>query len=62
MGTLVDPALCRADRLLGMVMSTVGKGPSIYTEIKAEGESLRLGLQEFCHRVSQLATRADGSD
>jgi hypothetical protein len=38
-GTLVDPALCRADRLLGMVMSSVGKGPSIYTEIKAEGES-----------------------
>jgi translation initiation factor 2 subunit 3 len=38
-GTLVDPALCRADRLLGMVMSAVGKGPSIYTEIKAEGMS-----------------------
>lgn len=38
-GTLVDPALCRADRLLGMVMSAVGKGPNIYTEIKAEGES-----------------------
>ena len=38
-GTLVDPALCRADRLLGMVMSSVGRGPSIYTEIKAEGES-----------------------
>lgn len=37
-GTLVDPALCRADRLLGMVMSAVGKGPSIYTEIRAEGE------------------------
>ena len=37
-GTLVDPALCRADRLLGMVMSAVGKGPNIYTEIKAEGE------------------------
>jgi translation initiation factor 2 subunit 3 len=41
-GTLVDPALCRADRLLGMVMSAVGKGPSIYTEIKAEGRSLVL--------------------
>ena len=37
-GTLVDPALCRADRLLGMVMSSVRRGPSIYTEIKAEGE------------------------
>ena len=41
-GTLVDPALCRADRLLGMVMSAVGKGPSIYTEIKAEGMSISL--------------------
>ncbi|WRT65007.1 uncharacterized protein IL334_001948 [Kwoniella shivajii] len=40
-GTLVDPALCRADRLLGMVMSSVGKGPSIYTEIKAEVFLLR---------------------
>lgn len=40
-GTLVDPALCRADRLLGMVMSAVGKGPSIYTEIKAEVFLLR---------------------
>lgn len=40
-GTLVDPALCRADRLLGMVMSAVGKGPSIYTEIKADVFLLR---------------------
>ncbi|ORX34385.1 elongation factor Tu GTP binding domain-domain-containing protein [Kockovaella imperatae] len=40
-GTLVDPALCRADRLLGMVMSAVGKGPSIYTEVKAEVFLLR---------------------
>ena len=40
-GTLVDPALCRADRLLGMVMSSVGKGPNIYTEIKAEVFLLR---------------------
>ena len=46
-GTMVDPALCRADRLLGMVMSSVGKGPSIYTEIKAEGESSLI-----FHRIS----------
>jgi translation initiation factor 2 subunit 3 len=38
-GTLVDPALCRADRLMGMIMSEVGKGPSIFTEVKAEGMS-----------------------
>jgi translation initiation factor 2 gamma subunit (eIF-2gamma) len=36
---MVDPALCRGDRLMGMIMSEVGKGPSIYTEVKAEGES-----------------------
>ena len=40
-GTLVDPALCRADRLLGMVMSSVGNGPNIYVEIKAEVFLLR---------------------
>lgn len=40
-GTIIDPALCRADRLLGMVMSAVGKGPSIYVEIKAEVFLLR---------------------
>lgn len=44
-GTLVDPALCRADRLLGMVMSSVGKGPSVYVEIKAEGKCL---VTSFC--------------
>lgn len=40
-GTLVDPSLCRADRLLGMVMSAVGKGPNIYVEITAEVHLLR---------------------
>lgn len=50
-GTLVDPALCRADRLLGMVMSAVGKGPNIYTEIKAEGE---LSVFQLLSRVYAL--------
>jgi len=44
-GTLVDPALCRADRLLGMVMSSVGKGPNVYVEIKAEGKSSTLRME-----------------
>jgi translation initiation factor 2 subunit 3 len=46
-GTLVDPALCRADRLMGMIMSEVGKGPSIFTEVKAEGMSL-ICLYKWC--------------
>ena len=61
-GTLVDPALCRADRLLGMVMSAVGKGPSIYTEIKAEGE-YRLSMNcnhALIHCTSVLTAAAVG--
>jgi len=30
-GTLIDPTLCRADRLVGHVLGTPGKLPSIYT-------------------------------
>lgn len=30
-GTLIDPTLCRADRLVGQVLGAVGKLPSIYT-------------------------------
>lgn len=30
-GTLIDPTLCRADRLVGQVLGTVGKLPNIYT-------------------------------
>lgn len=32
-GTLIDPTLCRADRLVGQVLGTVGKLPSIYTGV-----------------------------
>lgn len=52
-GTLIDPALCRADRLLGMVMSDVGKGPTIYTEIKAEGMST---FTFILHKLSREKT------
>jgi translation initiation factor 2 subunit 3 len=30
-GTLIDPTLCRADRLVGHVLGAPGKLPSIYT-------------------------------
>jgi len=33
-GTLIDPTLCRADRLVGQVLGSVGKLPKIYTELE----------------------------
>lgn len=33
-GTKIDPTLCRADRLVGQVLGSVGKLPSIYTELE----------------------------
>ncbi|KAH8101656.1 eukaryotic translation initiation factor 2, subunit 3 gamma, 52kDa [Phellopilus nigrolimitatus] len=33
-GTLIDPMLCRADRLVGQVFSVVSKLPQIYTELE----------------------------
>lgn len=33
-GTLVDPILCKGDKLLGNVMTAVGKGADIYVELE----------------------------
>ncbi|KAI9225406.1 MAG: P-loop containing nucleoside triphosphate hydrolase protein [Piptocephalis tieghemiana] len=33
-GTLIDPTLCRADRLVGQVLGSVGKLPAIYTDLE----------------------------
>eukprot|EP00039_Didymoeca_costata_P024309 m.9995 g.9995 ORF g.9995 m.9995 type:complete len:461 (-) comp4177_c0_seq1:563-1945(-) len=33
-GTLIDPTLCRADRMVGQVLGAVGGLPNIYTEIE----------------------------
>ncbi|KAI8822619.1 P-loop containing nucleoside triphosphate hydrolase protein [Fimicolochytrium jonesii] len=33
-GTLIDPTLCRADRLVGQVLGAVGKLSAIYTELE----------------------------
>lgn len=30
-GTMIDPTLCRADRLVGQVLGSVGSLPKIYT-------------------------------
>lgn len=33
-GTKIDPTLCRADRLVGQVLGTVGALPDIFTELE----------------------------
>jgi len=33
-GTIIDPTLCRADRLVGQVLGSVGGLPQIYTELE----------------------------
>lgn len=40
-GTKIDPTLCRADRLVGQVLGSVGKLPSIYTELEIQFFLLR---------------------
>jgi len=40
-GTLIDPTLTRADRLLGQVLGSVGALPQIYTEIEVSYYLLR---------------------
>ena len=32
-GTLIDPTLCRADRMVGQVLGAVGSLPNIFHEI-----------------------------
>lgn len=39
-GTLVDPILCKGDKLLGNVMTAVGKGADIYVELEISCESI----------------------
>ncbi|KAL7412249.1 P-loop containing nucleoside triphosphate hydrolase protein [Mrakia frigida] len=40
-GTKIDPTMCRADRLVGHVLSDVGKGMDIYTELEVQCFMLR---------------------
>jgi len=40
-GTLIDPTLTRADRLLGQVLGSVGALPEIFTEIEVSYYLLR---------------------
>jgi translation initiation factor 2 subunit 3 len=40
-GTLVDPTLCRADRLVGQVLGSVGRLPKVFTELEISYYLLR---------------------
>jgi translation initiation factor 2 subunit 3 len=40
-GTMIDPTLCRADRLVGQVLGAVGKLPEIYTDLEVNFFLLR---------------------
>jgi len=40
-GTLIDPTLCRADRMVGQVLGSVGALPDIYIEIEISYYLLR---------------------
>ncbi|KAI9190513.1 P-loop containing nucleoside triphosphate hydrolase protein [Polychytrium aggregatum] len=56
-GTKVDPTLCRADRLVGQVLGSVGKLPKIYTELEINYFLLRrlLGVRTDDKKQSKVS-------
>ena len=59
-GTLIDPTLCRADRLVGFVLGHRGQLPSIYTEIEVNYFLLRrlLGVKTADGKQAKVAKLA----
>ncbi|KAJ5711515.1 hypothetical protein N7493_002128 [Penicillium malachiteum] len=59
-GTLIDPTLCRADRLVGFVLGHRGQLPSIYTEIEVNYFLLRrlLGVKSADGKQAKVAKLA----
>eukprot|EP00010_Vexillifera_abyssalis_P006249 CAMPEP_0201544684 /NCGR_PEP_ID=MMETSP0173_2-20130828/1300_1 /ASSEMBLY_ACC=CAM_ASM_000268 /TAXON_ID=218659 /ORGANISM="Vexillifera sp., Strain DIVA3 564/2" /LENGTH=474 /DNA_ID=CAMNT_0047952893 /DNA_START=27 /DNA_END=1451 /DNA_ORIENTATION=- len=60
-GTLIDPTLCRQDRLVGQVVGSPGKLPDVFTELEINFFLLRrlLGIRsddKKSSRVSKLTT------
>ncbi|KAJ2818168.1 eukaryotic translation initiation factor 2 subunit gamma, partial [Coemansia furcata] len=55
--TLIDPSLCRADRLVGQVLGSVGRLPKVYIEIDIRYELLRrlLGVKTDSKKQSKVA-------
>ena len=65
-GTLVDPILCKGDKLLGNVMTAVGKGADIYVELEISceyslGNDAGIGIDRFNPINSLLAATSVGS-
>lgn len=62
-GTKIDPTMCRADRLVGHVLSDVGKGMDIYTELEVQCFMLRrlLGVRtEGKEKATKVAKLTKG--
>lgn len=59
-GTLIDPTLCRADRLVGQVLGLRGKLPQIYGEIEVNFYLLRrlLGVRTADGKQAKVAKLA----
>ena len=61
-GTKIDPQLCRADRLVGMVLGAVGSLPSIYVELEINFFLLRrlLGVKTDDKKQTKVAKLTKG--
>jgi len=61
-GTKIDPTLCRADRLVGQVLGSVGKLPDIFTELEINFFLLRrlLGVKTEGDKQSKVQKLAKG--
>jgi len=61
-GTKIDPTLCRADRLVGQVLGSVGKLPDIFTELEINFFLLRrlLGVKTEGEKQSRVQKLTKG--
>ncbi|PVU97789.1 hypothetical protein BB559_001892 [Furculomyces boomerangus] len=61
-GTMIDPTLCRADRLVGQVLGSVGKLPEIYTDLEVNYFLLRrlLGVKTEDKKQIKIAKITKG--
>ncbi|OMJ27271.1 Eukaryotic translation initiation factor 2 subunit gamma [Smittium culicis] len=61
-GTMIDPTLCRADRLVGQVLGSVGKLPEIYIDLEVNYFLLRrlLGVKTEDKKQIRISKIAKG--
>jgi translation initiation factor 2 subunit 3 len=59
-----SPSLCRADRLVGQVLGSVGKLPDIYTELEVNFYLLRrlLGVKTDDKKQTKVAKLTRGGE